>query len=88
MLKDFRPLNPWGRAMPKPVRPVRDASIFTALFQVHVELRHKPGRCIPVGPKLTQEAAEMFRIAIAAQIAHGKEKRWANPYLVLASTMN
>ena len=87
MLKDFKPLNPWGRDMPKPSRPVRDRSIFTDLYQVHVEFRGT-GRVLPVGPKLTQEAAEMFCQAINVQIVHGKEKRWANPHVMPAATMN
>src|SRR6266576_3064462 len=36
-IPDFRPLNPYGRAMPKPTRPYR--RLRPALYQVEVDLR-------------------------------------------------
>ncbi len=76
-IPDFRPVNPWGRPMPKPARKLRLPSEIHALYQVFVETRS--GRMLAVGPKLTAAAAEQFAAAIRVQIIHGKEKRWSNP---------
>lgn len=74
----FKPLNPWGRPMPKPSRPM--ASKKLARYQVHVETRD--GQVIPVGPSATQQFAEMLCEAIGRQIGQGKEKTWSNPHIV------
>ena len=74
---DFRPLNPWGRPMPKPERPERPK-----LYQVHVRDKRN-GRTIAVGPKMAHEFTEMFRLSIAQGIASGAEKRWRDPISVL-----
>jgi hypothetical protein len=71
------PLNPWGRAMPKPERQPRPA-----LWQVHVRDKHF-GKVIPVAPSMGREFAEMLKIKIAEQIASGAERRWSNPHLVM-----
>lgn len=72
----FRPLNPWGRPMPKPERPPRPP-----LWQVFV--KEPGGRVIPVGPQGPKETAEMFCIAIGEQIALGAERRWSSPHIVM-----
>jgi len=74
---DFRPLNPWGRPMPKPVRPERPK-----LYQVHVRDK-RSGRTIAVCPKMQHEFVEMIRLTIAQAIASGAEKRWRDPISVL-----
>lgn len=74
----FRPVNPWGRAMPKPSRkiavgvPSRDE-----LYQVHVTTETK--KDIPVGPALLKEIAEGFCMAIGVEISKGHERSWSNP---------
>ena len=82
---DFRPQNPWGRRMPKPVRPIQDRPQSELLFQVHVELRN--GQMLAVGPKMPEKFANVFREAILVQIIHGKEKSWSNPTVLPAPTM-
>ncbi len=74
---DFRPLNPWGRPMPKPERPERHK-----VYQVYVYDKSK-GKAVAVGPRMAHEFTEMFRLAIAQAIASGAERRWRNPESVL-----
>jgi hypothetical protein len=73
---DFKPMNPWGRPMPKPERQPRPE-----LHQVHVK-DAKTARIIPVGPKTERENAEMLCIAIGQQIALGAERQWREPHVV------
>lgn len=80
---DFRPVNPWGRPMPKvPEEPRRHA-----LYQVHVKDKRRGsptcGRTIAIGPKMAKEFAEMFSLTIANQIALGAERDWESPHLVM-----
>ena len=79
MLPNFKPMNPWGRPMPKPSREIKKAP--PSLYQVHVELT-STGKQIPVGPKVNLELAERICEAIGVMIARGKEKTWSNPVLV------
>lgn len=73
---DYRPLNPWGRSMPKPKRKATDAE----LYQVFVK-KTKDGAIIPFGPAMIQECAEAFLVAINGQLALGKEKLISEPHL-------
>lgn len=87
----FKPLNPWGRAMPKPKREMRSAAP-EQLYQVFVELtkpfRHpsgmvlKKGSLMPVGPKWAVGFAEQFCAKIREQITLGNEKSWNNPQVM------
>lgn len=73
----FKPLNPWGRPMPKPNRAMRRRA---TLYQVHVE---QDGKQIPVGPKTDNPGmAEKFCEAIGVMIARGQEKTWSSPTVV------
>ena len=73
---DFRPLNPWGRPMPKPKRKATDAE----LYQVFVK-RNRDGAIIPFGPAVMQEVAEELLVAINGQLALGNEKLISEPHL-------
>lgn len=75
----FKPMNPWGRPMPKPSRTMRKAPL--PLFQVFVE-ETKTGKHLAVGPKMEQEQAEKFCEAIGVMIGRGLEKTWATPTVV------
>ena len=76
MIENYRPLNPWGRAMPKPARAPRP----DVLYQVRVRTRR--GAYIPVGPRTTKDAAESLLVAINGQLALGREKDWTDPHIV------
>lgn len=78
MIPNFKPMNPWGRPMPAPKRPIKEKP--PSLYQVFVETTE--GKEIPVGPRVTQEVAERFCEAIGVMIGRGKEKNWSNPRLV------
>lgn len=81
MIPNFKPLNPWGRPMPKIQGPSGSTELnIEPLYQVHVELRD--GKAIPVGPKMVKHMAEEFLMAINTKIVQGKEKEWANPTLL------
>lgn len=80
MISNFKPLNPWGRAMPKPPRAVRERAPMADLYQVNVETRD--GGLLPIGPRLEKPAAEMLCIAIGNEIAAGREKFWTNPHVL------
>lgn len=74
---DFVPMNPWGRAMPKPAARVRPP-----VSQVVVrDLRHG-GRETRLGPKAATQWVEMWCQAIREQIALGRETRWADPQVI------
>ena len=72
----FRPVNPWGRPMPKLVRQVR-----APLYQVIVK-RQGRGQ-IPFGPKMEKAFADEFLHAIEGQIRAGNEKELSDPHIVL-----
>lgn len=76
-IPDFKPLNPWGRPMPTPERAPRPP-----LYQVHVTDK-RDNREKPVGPRMQEEFAEMFRLTIQNQISLGAERRWIEPHLVM-----
>jgi hypothetical protein len=76
---DFRPLNPHGRPMPAPPRPIRSKP--EPLFQVQVE-DTRSGRAKLVGPRLVGQAAGMLCEAINREIAAGREKAWSNAHVV------
>jgi hypothetical protein len=70
----FRPLNPWGRPMPKPVRGPRPD-----LYQLIVR-RH--GKEIPYGPKMEKGGLDELLHTIEAAIRVGVEKEITEPHLV------
>lgn len=72
----FRPVNPWGRPVPRVAKPVRPA-----LYQVIVT-REGRGQ-IPFGPKMGRAAAEEFCEAIMGQIRLGAEKQLSDPHIVM-----
>lgn len=74
---DFVPLNPWGRPMPKPVRPPRPM-----LYQVVVRDKARGNREVRVGPQWPRELAEMLCLTIANQIRLGAERRWSEPVII------
>lgn len=71
----FRPMNPHGRAMPKPVRQARPE-----LYQVVVK-RAGWGE-IPFGPKMVKECVEEFFRVVDGAIRSGVEKRLSDPHIV------
>ena len=71
----FRPLNPWGREMPKVKRPVREP-----LYQLIVT---RVGRgMIPFGPKMKKDAVDQLFEAVSAGIRVGVEKELTDPHVV------
>lgn len=72
---NFRPINPWGRSMPKPSRPVRED-----LYQCVV--KDWLGAEKVVGPKMSREATERFVMAINGEVALGREKEWQSAVAV------
>jgi hypothetical protein len=74
----FKPLNPYGRAMPKVARASREP-----LYQLCVKVVDT-GKLIRVGPMIGKDAAEQFLFTLNKTIAAGLEKQWAEPHLVLA----
>lgn len=73
---DFRPLNPWGRPMPKP-----DREPLPPLYQVFAHDR-RLGRIIPVSPKMGKEFCEAICMTIARRVGSGDWKNWSNPHVV------
>jgi len=71
----YRPLNPWGRPMPKADRPPPPPR-----YQLFVELPDK--RVIPVGPKASDDFLKPLCAAIEQGIALGTERVWRNPHIV------
>lgn len=72
----FRPLNPWGRPMPRPKVPPRPV-----VYQLFVETM--PTRqLLAVGPSGPKHFLEPLCAAIEQHIAAGLEKDWRNPHLV------
>jgi len=70
----FRPVNPWGRPVPKVHRPEREP-----LYQLVVR---RKGREIPFGPKAGKVfVAELCR-TIEAGIRVGVEKELTEPHIV------
>lgn len=75
-MPDFRPLNPWGRAMPKPMRQPRPS-----LWQIFVK-DARTGTRIAVGPKAPKEFSEALIERLNLNIVVGIEKQWSDPELV------
>lgn len=76
-IPDFKPVNPWGRAMPKPVRPVSEKRV--QLWQLVVDINGVPTR---VFPKMLKAPLEDLLEVVSKQIIKGNEKVWKNPRLV------
>lgn len=74
-MPDYKPLNPWGRAMPKPVRAPR-----APLYQLIVR---RKGVQMPYSPKLHREFLEPLLEAINTAIRLGVEKEMTDPHIVL-----
>ncbi len=75
---DFKPLNPWGRAMPKPKRITSREPAH--LYQVMVETL--AGERIPVGPAVDEVTAERCCEALSLAQLRGKDAHWSNPTVV------
>lgn len=71
---DFKPMNPWGRAMPKPVRQPRPD-----LYQIVVR-RH--GVEIRFGPAMIKDCVDQLVTAIETSIRLGVEKELSEPHIV------
>ena len=69
----FRPLNPWGRAMPKVKQRERPQ-----LYQVVI--RYK-GREMPYGPKASRAFVEQLYEAVSAACRLGVVKDIRDPYI-------
>src|SRR5215469_16635875 len=67
----FRPINPWGRSIPKVKQRSRPQ-----LWQVIVTWN---GREVPVGPKAERSLIDDFYAVIVKGIRCGAEKEWSNP---------
>ncbi len=77
----FRPLNPWGRAMPKPKRiKSREPE---PLYQV--EVRNRDDEPIRLGPKVPLELANRCCEALAAAQIKAHDATWSQPYVVKAT---
>lgn len=78
-IPNYRPMNPWGRGMPKPVRQPRPA-----LWQIMAMV---DGKRTPLGPMMQKEFAESLLTELnKASIATGGKVWWAEPELVCVST--
>ena len=71
---DFKPLNPWGRSMPKAPPPPEP------LHQVFVMDPLKGA--IPVGPKMGKQFCDAIADVIRQNILNGMEHRWSDPVVV------
>ena len=76
---NYKPLNPWGRVMPKAKR-IKSREP-TPLYQVMVET--DDGTQLPVGPKLDQVTAGRCCEAISKTLIHAKGSTWHNPTVVM-----
>ena len=74
----FRPLNPWGRPMPKTER-IKSREP-TPLYQVMV--RDRDGKQIPLGPAIDQVTAARCCEALSLAQLRGKDAEWSNPEVV------
>lgn len=74
-IPDFKPVNPWGRAMPKPPRPPREA-----LYQL-VVTRAGRGQ-IRFGPQAGKAFIDEFAAAVRSAILLGVEKELSDPHVV------
>lgn len=78
-MKDFRPINPWGRKAPMPAG--WESPLRKKLYRVAVEER---GRREPifVSPAVLRQDAEEFAQAIRTNIQAGLENDWINPTVI------
>jgi hypothetical protein len=76
----FRPLNPHGRAMPKPARPYRPER--HALHQVEIELRG--GGTKRIGPMWAEEMAGSLAATINKTLVLKPMDDWVKARVVLA----
>lgn len=72
----FRPVNPWGRAVPRVNKTVRQP-----LYQL-VVTRKGRGE-IRFGPQMELQFVQEFYEAVLKQIRSGREKDLTNPHVVL-----
>lgn len=79
-IPDFRPINPYGRAMPKPTRPYRAEK--HALYQVEIDLRG--GGTRRVGPRWAEEMAGSLAETINKALALKPMDDWGRARVVLA----
>lgn len=76
----FRPLNPWGRAMPKV--PQRKGAVDEPLYQI--EVTNRAGKAERLGPQASYQFVEMWLIAIKTAIAMGGAQVYSEPRMVRA----
>lgn len=72
----FRPVNPWGRSVPRPSRTVRPA-----LYQLIVT-RTGWGQ-IPFGPKMEKQFVDALFDTVNKAIRSGIEKELSDPHVVM-----
>jgi len=77
MIPNFKPLNPWGRAMPKAPDPLRQT-----LYQVCVKTAE--GKMVRIGPMMLEDMARSFLAEITKAILDGREKSWSDAHLIVA----
>jgi hypothetical protein len=70
----FRPLNPWGRSMPKSGRRAK-----AALYQLVVT---RGGKEIRLGPKMERQFVDQLYETVLNGIRCGAEKELSNPHIV------
>ena len=88
---DFKPLNPHGRPMPKPSRPIlhperegKPANM--KLYQIWADDAHF-GKRVPLSVKAPKDFLEPSMYALNKLIIEGLERRWTNPSLDPAEPM-
>ncbi|TAL03705.1 MAG: hypothetical protein EPO08_03440 [Rhodospirillaceae bacterium] len=74
-LPDFKPMNPWGRAMPAPARAPRPP-----LYQL-VVTRAGRGQT-PIGPKMQRQYVDALFDVVDGAIRSGAEKEFSDPHIV------
>lgn len=79
-IPDFRPINPYGRAMPKPTRPYRP--LRPALYQVEIDLRG--GGTKRIGPQWAEEMAGSLAETINKALLVRPMDDWGRARVVLA----
>lgn len=83
MPRDFKPMNPWGRPMPKLSKNFLEKNEARKLYQVWVDDRE--GRASPLGPKVIKVVADEFLVAIKkAIINEGPRSAVVNPRLYVS----
>ncbi len=75
---DYKPMNPWGRPMPKTKRAMNKEP--DPLYQVVVE--QDDGSPLPVGPAIDQVTAQRCCEALAKAIMSAKKPTMHNPTVV------